>query len=170
MFVYLDDILIYLRPEEDLLPPSCSPVSSGELPFCWGRKVWLPCFLNRVHRQDPSGSSKGISSHFLAMSWDLEAIATLLGFCQHLSPFCQELQLCGSPAIYQCDLPVDLNSRAELWCPQIKVHLNLQMPDPERHFMAEVDTSNVWVGAVLSYHSKINCKLHTCVFILQSTI
>ena len=37
-------------------------------------------------------------------------------------------------------------------------------PDPSRHFMVEVDTSDSGIGAVLSQHSASDQKLHPCSF------
>lgn len=40
----------------------------------------------------------------------------------------------------------------------------LLIPDPERQFIVEVDTSDVGVGAVLSQRSAEDQKLHPCAF------
>lgn len=40
----------------------------------------------------------------------------------------------------------------------------LQVPDPDRQFMVEVDASDVGVGAVLSQRSAVDQKLHPCAF------
>lgn len=86
------------------------------------------------------------------------------GFCQLLRRFIRNYSSVAAPLT----VPFQWSSSAEAAFQTLKDRFTsspiLQMPDPQRQYVVEVDASDVGVGGVLSQCSATDQKLHPCAF------
>lgn len=157
VIVYQDDILIFSSSlQEHVKPEKCEFHDPGPVPG--------------VHHQawpDTNGLSKGLSSCGLALPLIGLGSTKFPQFCHFYSEFILNFSTVPTPlsafnkgntARFCWGPEMELNSNAILPLPR------LILPNPDIHFIVEVDVSDVGVGAMLSQRREDN-KLHPCSFL-----
>ena len=128
-------------------------------------------FLGGIYHREglpADGSSQGLCCDLLAGPGNTEAAAALLRVCQLLSAVYPSFSSIASllSALTSPKIPFCRSDEAQGSFDTIKTRFTtapiLQIPEPERQFLVEVDPSGVGVGAVLSQHSSFDQKIHPC--------
>jgi hypothetical protein len=172
VFVYLDDITIFSRNLEEhvahvrsvlrrLLDNSLYvKAEKCESPSWEGYIIVKDCL-----RMDPAKVSA-------VTAWPAPATRKqrqcFLGFANFYRRFIRGFGSIASPlsALTSPKIPSRWSDEAQDSFNPLKTRFTtapiLQIPEPERQFLVEVDPSGVGVGAVLSQHSSFDQKIHPC--------
>ena len=93
-----------------------------------------------------------------------------MGFANFYRRFIQGFSSIASPlsALTSPKVPFRWSDDAQRSFDTLKTRFTtapiLQIPEPKRQFIVEVDASGVKVGAILSQHSTSDHRVHTCAF------
>ena len=181
VFVYLDDILIFSKNERDHVHHVQSVLQrllENSL-FVKAEKCEFHAptvsFLGYVVKQ---GSIEMDATKVAAVtSWPVpksrKELQRFLGFANFYRRFIRGYSTIAAPltALTSSKVPFCWSPTADSAFQTLKERFTsapiLQVPDPERQFVVEVDASDVGVGAVLSQRNPQDNKLHPCAFFSQ---
>ena len=182
VFIYLDDILIYSKNEEDHVHHVQSVLQrllENSL-FVKAEKCEFHApsvsFLGYIVRE---GSIEMDPTKVAAVtSWPVpntrKELQRFLGFANFYRRFVRGYSTIAAPltALTSSKVPFCWSPTADAAFQALKARFTsapiLQVPDPERQFVVEVDASDIGVGAVLSQRSAHDNKLHPCAFFSRS--
>ena len=178
VFVYLDDILIFSKSREEhvshvqavlqrLLENSLF-VKAEKCEFHASSVSFLGYIVAPGSLQmDPSKVSA-------VTSWPIpdsrKHLQRFLGFANFYRRFIRNYSTVAAPltALTSTKVPFHWTPAADKAFQTLKARFTsapiLQVPDPDRQFVVEVDASDVGVGAVLSQRAASDQKLHPCAF------
>uniref|UniRef100_A0A674PJ94 Uncharacterized protein n=1 Tax=Takifugu rubripes TaxID=31033 RepID=A0A674PJ94_TAKRU len=181
VFVYLDDILIFSCSKEEhvhhvqavlqrLLENSLF-VKAEKCEFHATSVSFLGYIIGQGSvEMDPSKVSA-------VTSWPVpesrRQLQRFLGFANFYRRFIRGYSTVAAPltSLTSSKVPFRWSQAAEEAFQNLKARFTsapiLLVPDPERHFVVEVDASDVGIGAVLSQRSADDQKMHPCAFFSQ---
>ncbi len=178
VFVYLDDILIFSKSQEEHI----SHVQSV-LQRLLENSLFVKAEKCEFHAPSVSFLGYVVAKGSLQMdpakvsavtSWPVpdsrKRLQSFLGFANFYRRFIRSYSSVAAPltALTSSKVPFQWNSAADEAFQALKLRFTtapiLQLPDPDRQFVVEVDASDVGVGAVLSQRSASDQKIHPCAF------
>lgn len=178
VFVYLDDILIFSNTREEhvhhvqsvlqRLQENSLYVKAEKCEFHVSTVSFLGYIVAKRNLQmDPAKVSA-------VTTWPVpenrKQLQRFLGFANFYRRFIRNYSTVAAPltALTSSKVPFLWSLSADEAFQTLKARFTsapiLQMPDPTRQFVVEVDASDVGVGAILSQRSAFDQKLHPCAF------
>lgn len=178
VFVYLDDILIFSKTMSDHINHV-----QQVLRRLLENSLFVKAEKCEFHARSVSFLGQIVAEGRLQMdpakvtavtSWPVpenrKKLQQFLGFANFYRRFIRNYSTVASPltSLTSTKVPFKWTPAADKAFETLKARFTsapiLQMPDPERQFVVEVDASDVGVGAVLSQRAASDGKLHPCAF------
>lgn len=179
VFVYLDDILIF-SPDLDSHKAHVTQVLQQLL----GNHLYVKAEKCEFHKTRVSFLGFVVSEGKIGMDIgkvqavqefptpsSRKDVQRFLGFANFYQRFIRNFSLVAAPlhALTSVKSSIRWSPQAEMAFQRLKDSFTtapvLTLPDPERHFVVEVDASDLGAGAVLSQYSSSDNILHPCAFL-----
>ena len=178
VFVYLDDILIFSRSLENhihhvqtVLQRLLENSLFVKAEKCEFHRASITFFGYIIGQRNIQMDPEKVSA---VTTWpnpeDRKQLQRFLGFANFYRRFIRGYSIIAAPLtmLTSSKTPFRWSPAAEAAFRELKVRFTsapiLQVPDPDRQFVVEVDASEVGVGAILSQRAAVDQKLHPCAF------